>query len=292
MATARNTACCLLAVLLAGATTVAESAARPGHHGHTHRHGHNTLQSQTQAPPNQSNSAPNLRSGKGPAKPDSQGPSTNTHGVQTPNGGVVSNQDGAGRDSKQNTKGERPQSNAVETTNGSTGRAAGSPDVHMNDLGPVDTHITVQPRLHGPNRSDVGESKDKTKPHALTSLGTHPPFVRPHQSETIHNAIGVPVPRDARGSGRDSDARSHTVSLGVAPPGRDAALGIGSAAVSPAKPTISQPTHGALTPATPSSGQATVNGTGFRRHGYAPATVGGSIKTASGISGSMIRPKH
>jgi hypothetical protein len=292
MATARNAACWFLAALLAGAATIAESAAKPVRHGHTHRHGHIGLQSQTEAKPNLSNSALNHGSGNRPAKPDSQAPSTNTPGVEAPNGGVVSNQDGAGRDSKQNTKGERPQSNSVETTNGSPGRAAGSPDVHMNDLGAVDTHITVQPRLHGPSRNDAVESKDKTKPRALTSLGTHPPFVRSHQGETIHNAIGVPVPRDARGSGRDTDARSHTASLGLPPPDRDAAPGTGSTAVNPAKPTISQPTRGTPVSAVPLRGQATIDGSGFHRHGYAATTVGGPIKTASGISGSMIRPKH
>jgi hypothetical protein len=291
---------CCLAVLLFTASTIADSAAKAVHHGHTYRRGNDGPQSQQDAQPSVSNSAAHHGSGNGTAKPETQVSApmpTNDHGVGTVNGSAASNQDSTGRQNKQNTQntgGERPQTSSVETTNGSPGKGAKSPEIHMNDLGTVDTRITVQPRLHGANHPDAGGPKDKAKPHTPAFLHTQPQPVHRNAGEAIHNAIGVsipPPPHDAAGSAQGSDSRAHTASLAATPSSHEAGTGASNTVVSPGRLTTVQPNQRAMAP-NPLTAPDTINGSGFRRRGFAPAVVGGQIKTYAGISGSMIRPKH
>lgn len=299
MAKGQSFACYFFAGLLLVAATIGAAAAKPAHHGHAHRHGHNGLQSQQAAPPSVANSAVNHGSGNGAVKPENQAPGAppaNDHDTGTASRNTGPDQNSAGPEGKQNTqntKGEGPSASTVETAVGSPGKAANSPDIHMNDLGAVDTHITVQPRLHAANRHDTGERKGKTKPHALTFLHPQPQFVHRHADEAIHNAIGVsiPPPHDAPRAGQATDARPHAASLTTVPSSHEGGADTSKTVVNPARSASVQPNQGAATPA-PLTAPGTINGSGFRRRGFVPATLGGQIKTVAGLSGSMIHPKH
>ena len=282
MAKARSAACYLLAALLLGTLTVADSAAKSAHRQHTPPRGRDETPLAQNASPSVSGSASHYDGGDGAAKPENEAPSApakNDDGTVTvdPNAGPHQNLDG--REGKQ---GRPPSSNAAAATTGSPGKDANPPDVPINDLGAVDTRITVQPRLHGSIGHSDGEQKDKNQPHALTSLGSHPRLSPRHQDEIIHNAIGVPIPRSASapagGQGSDSRAASPT-----APPP------VSNTVVIPPRVTVLRPHRGTLTPA-PASRPPTISGNGLHRRGNAPATLGGPTMTAAGINGSTIRP--
>jgi hypothetical protein len=294
MAKTRGTVFCLLAGLLFGTSTTVEAAAKPAHHGRIHRHGQSGQQSLHNTPASVSKPALDPSSGSDSTKTENQGAPMNDRGTRTPSGVAVSNQDGAARSGKQNISAEHPPSTTVET-NGSPEKTSKPPDIHMNDLGAVDTHITVQPRLHGPNRNDGGEGKDKTKTHALTPTRPRPQSVAPpRQGETDRNAIGVSVPasREASGGGQNSVSNPPRVTRAISPVVRGGGTGIGKTAESPDRVAIPQPNHRTVAVPASSGAAATINGSGFHRRGLASGTVGGPINTATGINGSTIRPKH
>jgi hypothetical protein len=299
MTKGRSFACYFLVALLFVASTIAGSAAKPAHHGRAHRDGRNGLQSQQDGPPRVSHSVSNHGSGNGAAKPENQAPSptpANDHGAATASHNFGPNQNSTGREGKQNTqntKGERPQTSSVETTNGSRGKGASSPDIHMNDLGTVDTRITVQPSLHGANRPDAAEPKDKSKPHPPAFLHPQPQPVHRNAGETVHNAIGVsmPPPRNDPADAQGSDSRPRTANLAVTPSSHEDGTGTSNTVVSPGRLPSVRPNQQTV-PHTPLTEPAAIDGSGFHRRGFAPAIVGGQTRTFAGISGSMFRPKH
>jgi hypothetical protein len=112
------------------------------------------------------------------------------------------------------------------------------------------------------------------------------------------NAIGVPVDRHDIDR-HDNVPGAKSVPNGAQPAGSGSAAAAGPAKVdaalehrdSPQLP--GSPQLKVSPPVSPTIvNRGSINGTAFTRPGSGQSAIGGSAKTATGISGSTIRPKH
>jgi hypothetical protein len=186
-----------------------------------------------------------------------------------------------GRGAKQETWGSK------ETGAGSAAKDANAPDVHMKDLRPIDSRITVQPSLHAARPEMTREVKSKIRPNTAKVRQT---FIPAKASRVTRNAIGLPVTPNSGIAGHNS------VPAGL-PAGTAPVVAV-SGSNSLAKPYpgqdrlgVSRPNAGTIMPGRVAN-RGTINGTSFSQRGFAPIGLGGPVKTVVGINGSMIRPKH
>ena len=77
-----------------------------------------------------------------------------------------------------------------DASTGTPAKNTTSPDVHMKDLGPVETRISVEPRLHGIEPDRIRSAKTKFKLLPRNGLQLHP---RLAPATVVRNAIGVSI---------------------------------------------------------------------------------------------------
>jgi hypothetical protein len=176
-------------------------------------------------------------------------------------------------------KGAKQRAGGKETGAGAPLQDANVPELHARDLGPIDTRITVQPRLHGPGavrqaKSRIGLLGSRYSPvrHSIT---------RGQTGRVARNAIGLPI----------------TSPSGIHSPTGAAPRVVPNAGGNLAKPNPGSDYSGVFHPGSVATGtgvgRSSINGNGFARRGFVPAALGGPSKyVVIGINGSTIRPKH
>jgi len=217
----------------------------------------------------------------GPTKPDQQAapkdalPREGSPGAQGP-----SHDD---RRARKDVDGEHPDHAPTDKGKDSPTKGAGTPEMRMKDLGPVDTRIAVPPQ---PHRTD--ERKQNPLLHSPTGLRRQPPHTQRPGGPTTRNSIGVTVPSSAQ-----PGAPSQGGSPGAAAPPLTAhgSTGPGNPAAALGKPALA-PFHAAPITAAPEAPRSAINGTSVARRGNGPSGIGGQAKPLAGINGSTIRPKH
>jgi hypothetical protein len=185
--------------------------------------------------------------------------------------------------------GKQPSGGSTETGTGAPVKDANAPAFHTKELGPIDTRITVQPRLHGAGPGTARQAKSKIGPVGSRYSHVRHVFTPGKAGRITRNAIGLPItPR--------STVPAPNAALLHSP--ADAAPGVapnGSGGVVKPNPSfdhfaVSHP--GSVVTGT-GAGRPAINGTSFARRGFVPATLGGPTKNVVvGINGSTIRPKH
>jgi hypothetical protein len=183
--------------------------------------------------------------------------------------------------------GKQPSSGSTETATGAPAKDANASDLHTKDLGPIDTRITVQPRLHGAGPGGTARHA-KSKIGSVGSRYSHVrhAFTPPRAVHITRNAIGLPItPRSAPSAAL---ARSPTDAAPSA--ARNGSNGVVKPNPSLDHFAVSRP--GPFVSGT-GAGRPAINGSSFARRGLVPATLGGPTKNVVvGIDGSTIRPKH
>ncbi len=218
-----------------------------------------------------------------PPKPDDQAaskdalPREGSPGAQGP-----SHDD---RRARKDVDGEHPDHAPTDKGKGLLTKGASTPEIHMKDLGPVDTRITVPPQ---PRRTD--ERKQNPPLHSPTGLRTQPPHTQRPGGATTRNSIGEAVPPSAEPG---AHAPSQGSSPGAAAPTITAhgRAGPGNPATAPGNPAPA-PFHAPPITVAPEAPRSTINGTSVARRGNGPSGIGGQAKPLAGINGSAIRPKH
>jgi hypothetical protein len=166
------------------------------------------------------------------------------------------------------------------------------PDVHMKDLGPVDTRISVEPRLHGVKPDRVRNAKTKFK--AVPGRGLQG-YRRVAPTTVVRNAIGVPIHRP-RADNEESqkkipgqigagatlkphagNASTNVVGLGLRPQVPNSLTTNGP---SPPSPTIAMINH------------SSISGSIMLRPSITPGVIGGPAKNIVGLNGTTFRQRH
>jgi hypothetical protein len=185
--------------------------------------------------------------------------------------------------------GKQPSGGSTETGTGAPAKDANAPDFHTKDLGPIDTRITVQPRLHGPGPGTARQAKSKIGPVGSRYSHVRHVFAPGKAGHVTRNAIGLPVtPRSTVLAPNTALVHSPTdAAPSIAPNGSDGVVkpnpGLDHFAVS----------HPGSVMTGTGAGRPAIDGSGFARRGFVPATLGGPTKNVVvGINGSTIRPKH
>jgi hypothetical protein len=183
---------------------------------------------------------------------------------------------------------KQPSGGSKDMGAGAPGKDASAPDFHRKNSEPIDTRITVQPPLHGPGLGPVRQAKIRIGPLSSRYSHLRHPFTPAKAGRVTRNAIGLPVTRSAVLPLDTVLVRSSSGSApGVAPSGGDGL----------AKPNPGSDRVGVFPPGPVMKAMGTarpgLNGNGFVRRGFVPATLGGPTKNVVvGINGSTIRPKH
>jgi hypothetical protein len=189
-------------------------------------------------------------------------------------------------------KGDRK---AVTGEGGPNGNAVGR-DFRPSSAGDkdsdaIDTRITVQPRRLG-RRDAVREGDTKLRLHAPHIFRPRRLSAHEDSSRVTRDAIGLPVARHdgmEQGSGQRHDlpALVHNPDAVTTGFGAKAGDGLARTGAALGRPSNANPI---VRPAALNRG--TINGTNLARPGFGPSSVGGPAKSAVGINGTTIRPKH
>lgn len=222
----------------------------------------------------------------GATRPDDETAPKKDHGPSSGDSTAVPSPARAGHGAKETVEGEHPDRDRADKGKRPSAKGPATPDVHVKDLGPVDTRITVSPEPHR-----AGDKRLNPLPHSPVGRRILPPHIRPPGAPPKRNSIGEAVPSPVQPA---APPPSHESSPGAtSPPGiasrggegpGNTAAAPGSAAVAPLPP---HPITAA--PAVPRS---TINGSSITRRSNLPVGIGGQAKPAAGINGSEIRPKH
>jgi hypothetical protein len=223
------------------------------------------------------------RPSSGATKPDDQ---TTPQTEQAPsNGGSTAapSPPHEGRSAKQG-KGEHPDRGLTDKGKAAPAKAPETPEIHMKDLGKVDTRITVVPEPHRP-----GDKKQTPPLHSPTGLRVVPPPLRQPGGPANRNSIGETVPSSARpaapapSAGGSRSAPNPTIAARSSEaPGNTVPSGNPSLAPLPTPPIT----------AAPAAPRSAINGSSITRSSNLPGGLGGQTKPVGGINGSEIRPKH
>jgi hypothetical protein len=185
--------------------------------------------------------------------------------------------------------GKQPSGGSTEAATGAPAKDADVPNFHTKNLGPIDTRITVQPRLHGAGPGTARQTKGKVGSIGSRYSRVQHAFTPGKAGQLTRNAIGLPItPQSTIRAPRTALVRSPTnASAGIVPSGSD---GLVKPDPSPDHFVVSHP--GSVVTGT-GAGRPELNGSSFARRGFVPATLGGPTKNVVvGINGSTIRPKH
>ncbi len=289
MANERNVLAVAAAILLGIAPGVPTSART--HHWRAHFHQHDGPVNKVTSPPTALTPLSQGHTVRQDA-PDSKGsasPPDQTHGTEaeTPSNRAPIIERGA----RQNPEFAQPRGdNVKERISGAHENSGNFADVHMKDLGPIDTRITVLGRAV----EGMGDSGSKTKSRLIipgVGRGFHSHAAWTTKSAS-RNAIGIRVDadRDYRHENGPADLAAVAMHAAGAPGARPIGL-MGKPSLRDDRPRLVRPGAGPST-LPPVVGRAAINGTGLLRRGFAPAIVGGPPRRIAGISGSMFRSKR
>jgi hypothetical protein len=164
------------------------------------------------------------------------------------------------------------------------------------DVDPIDTRISVQPRLHS-GRALQRQERRTAIPALVRRNFTPRRQSNPAASGGVaRNAIGAPVARhdgERAHDGDHYDGRPAATGAGAPPAGldRNPSNGLVRAVptVGPAnfgRPNTNQPVSPAVV------NRAVINGTGLVHPGSALSGIGGPAKTVTGLNGTTLHPKR
>jgi len=177
-----------------------------------------------------------------------------------------------------------------DASTGTPAKDTTSPDVRVKDLGPVDTSISVEPRLHGVKPDRIRSAKTKFKLVPRHGLQVHPRLAPP---TVVRNAIGVPLHsqgtdnKGSQGKVPDQAGVGGTPKLAAGNGGGVAGLGL--------RPQASNPVlaNGLHSPATTTMNQLSIGGNVMLRPTIAPSVIGGPAKNVVGaLNGTTFRQRH
>jgi hypothetical protein len=160
-------------------------------------------------------------------------------------------------------------------------------DVHMKDLGPVDTRISVVPRLRGVKPGRVRSAKTKFKVVPGHGLQVHPKLA---PATVVRNAIGAPIhPQGNDNKGSQGKVPEQIGAGGTPKPapgnGGTGIIGLG----------LRRQANGAgsPSPATVAMNHSSISGSIMLRPATAPAVIGGPAKNVVGaLNGTTFRQRH
>jgi hypothetical protein len=203
-----------------------------------------------------------------------------THAVH-----VVSPGNGSPVLKRDTANGPRQPQDRKEISPGTPAKTVNAPDFQPKGVEPIDTHIALQPNLHGAGPGTVRHAKSKIGPMGFRYSHVRQPFSPAQSGRNTRNAIGLSVaPRTVGPANNAGLVRSP---IGAVPSGSAVVIkpnpGLDHFAVSHPGPQVTG--HGAVRPE--------LNGNSFVRRGFVPGTLDGATKNVVvGINGSTIRPKH
>ncbi len=167
------------------------------------------------------------------------------------------------------------------------------PDVHMKDLGPVDTRVTVQPRLHGVKPGTIRSTKAKFKVVPGHGLQVHP---RLAPASVARNAIGVPIyPQGADSKSSKGKVPDHIGAGGAPKPqAGNGGTGIVGLGLRPQVPNAVTANGGGSPPqAITAMNHSSIGGSIVLRPTTAPGVIGGPTKNVVGaLNGTTFRQRH
>jgi hypothetical protein len=178
-----------------------------------------------------------------------------------------------------------------DASTGAPAKDTTSPDAHMKDLGPVDTRISVEPRLHGvkPDRIRGAKTKFRILPGHGRQL--HP---RLAPGTVVRNAIGVTIhPKGTDNKGNQGKVPDQAGARGT--PKAAAGNGATGVATLELRPQASNPvpTNGLHAPATTTMNHSSIGGSIMVRSTTAPGVIGGPAKNVVGaLNGTTFRQRH
>jgi hypothetical protein len=187
-----------------------------------------------------------------------------------------------------NTGSEGTQSGVKDST---PGVEVTSPNVHMKDLGPVETRISVEPPLHGLKPGKTASAKVNFKLVPRHGLHVRPNLVR---ATVIRNAIGVPIhPQANDNRGGHTKGPDQTGSSG-APKLTPGNGGAGLAGLE-SRPQVSNPfaAKGLPSPGAAAMNHSSIGGMLMLRPAITPGAIGGPVKNVVGsLNGTTFRQRH
>ena len=211
------------------------------------------------------------------------------NGPRQPQGGGGPETDGSPSNAFSGAPGEKsgkqPNGWFKKTSPSAPAKTANAPDSQAKDFGPVDTRITVQPRLYGEGPGTIRQAKSKIAPIGFRYSHIRHPFPSAKSRRNTRNAIGLSIV--PRGAGPASNAALVRSPTNVAPSSSAVVIrpGAGRDHFAVSRPGFQVTEPGASRPA--------LNGNGFARRGFVPSTLGGPSKNVVvGIDGSTMRSKH
>jgi hypothetical protein len=221
----------------------------------------------------------------GATKPDDETAPKKDHAASSGDSTAAPSPAHAGHGAKKTVEDEHPDRDHANKGKRPSAKGPATPDVHMKDLGPVDTRITVSPEPHR-----AGDKRLNPLPHSPMGQRILPPHNRPPGAPPKRNSIGEAFPSPVQPAARTP---SHESSPGAASPGIAArgGEGPGNTAAVPGSAAVA-PLHPHPITAAPAVPRSTINGSSITRRSNLPAGIGGQAKPVSGINGSEIRPKH
>ena len=191
-----------------------------------------------------------------------------------------------GHGAKKAVEGAHPDRDPADKGKRPSAIGPATPDVHVKDLGPVDTRITVSPEPHR-----TSDKRLNPLPHSPMGRRILSPHTRPPGTPPRRNSIGEAVPSPVQPAARTP---SHESSAGAASPPGIAARGgegPGNTAAAPGSAAVA-PLHPHPITAAPAVPRSTISGSSITRRSNLPVGIGGQAKPVAGINGSEIRPKH
>jgi hypothetical protein len=252
-----------------------------------HPHHHHRLQAAHFVRPDVSVPPANHIAPPGALKPED-------HGVSQADGAFTKGSRNTGRPGKPGTTktgSEGTPGGIKDASTGTLAKDTTSPDVHMKDLGPVDTRISVEPRLHGVKPDRIRSAKTKFKLPPRHGLQVRP---RLAPATVVRNAIGVPIhPQGTDNKGSQGKVPDQAGAGGTPKP----AAGNGEAGVAGLglQPQISNPvpTNGLHSPPTTTMNHSSIGGNVMLRPTTAPGVIGGPAKNVVGaLNGTTFRQRH
>jgi len=184
--------------------------------------------------------------------------------------------------SAEDGEGEHPDRGLGDKGKGPPAKGPETPEIHMKDLGKVDTRIAVPPE---PRRA--GDKKQNPLLRSPMGRRILPPHFRPPRTPPKRNSIGEILPSAPPGARASSPGSSPD----AASPAVTAHNGEAPGNTAPGNATLT-PSHAHPITAAPTAPRSTINGSNITRRSNAPAGIGGQAKPVVGINGSEIRPKH
>jgi hypothetical protein len=272
----------LLAGALFGAPTILVNSAADAHPRHHHwLHAAHFVRPDVSVPPANHIAPP------GTPKPED-------HGASQADDAFTKRSRNTGRASQPGTTktGSEGTPGGIKDANtGTPAKETTSPDVHMKDLGPVDTRISVEPRLRGLKPDKIRSAKTKFKLVPLHRLQAHPKLA---PATVARNAIGVPIhPQGTDSKGSQGKVPDQAGTNGTPKP----AAGNGGTGVAGLglQPQVSNPvpTNGLHSPATTTMNHSSIGGSIVLRPTTAPGVIGGPAKNVVGaLNGTTFRQRH